>query len=152
MPYQAKALVRPADAALVVKGRAYLKRKIFQSVKIDISLLPLHEELVLWLKEEKKRDRRLILATASDGEQARLVVEPLGLFDDIMGSDGQHNLKGRNKLQRIVQECGKKFDYAGNSSADLVIWKSCRQAVLVNVTKRVERLARRAGNVMRVFP
>jgi len=94
----------------LLKGRAFLKRRIFQWVQIDLSLLPLNEELLAWLREEKKRGRRLILATASDYDQARSVVEPLGLFDAIMGSDGRRNLKGRNKLLTIVKECGEKFD------------------------------------------
>ncbi len=136
----------------LLKGRAFLKRRIFQWVQIDLSLLPLNEELLAWLREEKKRGRRLILATASDYDQARSVVEPLGLFDAIMGSDGRRNLKGRNKLLTIVKECGEQFDYVGNSSSDLEIWRGCRHAVLVNASRRVENSARRVANVTQVFP
>ena len=147
---------RPWLALLVpfwfLKGRAYLKRRIFQSVRIDVSLLPLHEELLAWLREEKVRGRRLVLATASDYHQARSAVERLGLFDSVLGSDGQRNLKGRQKLKIIVEVCGEEFDYIGNSSADLVIWKGCRHAILVNASRRVERSARRAATVTQVFP
>ncbi len=136
----------------LLRGRAYLKRKIFQRVKIDVSTLPSNEELLAWLRDEKLRGRRLILATASDYQQACSVVEPFGLFDTILGSDGQRNLKGQEKLKTIVEVCGLQFDYAGNSSADLEIWRGCRQAILVNTSRRVERSARRAGNVVRVFP
>jgi len=136
----------------LVRGRAYLKHKIFQRVQIDAAVLPSHEELLAWLRDEKARGRRLILATASDYHQARSVVEPLRLFDTVLGSDGQRNLKGRKKLQTIVEVCGKEFDYVGNSSSDLAIWRGCRQAILVNTSRRVERSARRAGNVARVFP
>jgi 4-hydroxybenzoate polyprenyltransferase len=136
----------------LVRGRAYLKHKIFQRVQIDAASLPSHEELVAWLRDEKARGRRLILATASDCHQARSVVEPLRLFDTVLGSDGQRNLKGRKKLKTIVEVCGKEFDYVGNSSSDLAIWRGCRHAILVNPSRRVERSARRAGNVMRVFP
>ena len=136
----------------LLRGRAYLKRKIFQRVQIDVSLLPAHDELVAWLRDEKTRGRHLVLATASDHEQARTVVEPLELFDTVLGSDGQQNLKGRRKLETIVEVCGKEFDYVGNSSSDLAIWRGCRHAILVNTSSRVERSARRAGNVARVFP
>ena len=136
----------------LLKGRAYLKRKIFQRVQIDVSLLPPHEELLTWLRDEKARGRRLILATASDYQQACLVAEPLGLFETVLGSDGQRNLKGREKLKTIVNVCGEEFDYVGNSSSDLAIWRDCRHAILVNTSRRVERSARRAGNVLRVFP
>ncbi|HXV80296.1 MAG TPA: UbiA family prenyltransferase [Candidatus Binatia bacterium] len=134
-----------------LRGRAYLKRKVSQAVKIDVSLLPAHEELLTWLRQEKAGGRRLILATASDYQQACSVAATLGLFDTVLGSDGQRNLKGRKKLKTLVDVCGERFDYAGNSSADLAIWQGCRQAILVNTSKRVERLARRAGNVARVF-
>ena len=136
----------------LLRGRAYLKRSVFQRVQIDVSVLPSHEELLTWLRDEKARGRRLILATASDYHQACSVVEPFGLFDTVLGSDGQRNLKGREKLKTIVDVCGEEFDYVGNSHSDLAIWRDCRQAILVNASGRVERSARRAGNVVRVFP
>ena len=136
----------------LLRGRAYLKRKIFQQVRIDVSLLPLNEELLAWLRDQKVSGRRLVLATASDYQQARSVAEPFGLFDTVLGSDGQRNLKGREKLKTIVDVCGEEFDYVGNSRADLAIWRGCRQAILVNASRGVERSARRAGNVVRVFP
>ena len=134
------------------KGRAFLKRRVFESARIDVSLLPLNEALLAWLKEEKARGRRLILATASDYNQARALAEPLGLFDTVMGSDGQRNLKGQNKLQTIVEECGEPFDYVGNSRADLDIWRKCRHAVLANASRRVEDAARHTAQVTQVFP
>jgi 4-hydroxybenzoate polyprenyltransferase/phosphoserine phosphatase len=147
---------KPWFAALLplwlLQGRAYLKRRVFQLIRIDVSLLPVHEEVLAWLKDEKARGRRLVLATASDYEQACSMAQSFGLFDIVLGSDGKRNLKGRRKLERIVEACGEKFDYAGNSRADLAIWRNCRHAVVVNAPSRVERTARRIGNVVRVFP
>jgi hypothetical protein len=77
----------------LLRGRAYLKRRIFQRVQLDVSLLPFNEELLAWLRNEKARCRRLILATASDYHQACRVVEPLALFDMVLSSDGQRNLR-----------------------------------------------------------
>ena len=136
----------------LLRGRAYLKRRIFRLVQIDASLLPLHEDLLPWLQLEKSRGRRLVLATGSDHDQARAVVQPLALFDTVLGSDGQRNLKGRRKLKAIVEECGAQFDYVGNSRSDLPIWMNCRHSVLVNASGRLQRAARRAANVVRVFP
>jgi 4-hydroxybenzoate polyprenyltransferase len=136
----------------LLKGRAYLKHKIFRRARANAPMLPLHEELLAWLRAEKVHGRRLVLATASDYHHACSVVEPLGLFDTVLGSDGQRNLKGRQKLETIVEVCGKEFDYVGNSSSDLEIWRGCRHAILVNTSRRVERSAHRAGNVVRVFP
>ena len=136
----------------LLHGRAYLKRKIFQLVRIDASVLPLHEELLAWLCDEKARGRRLVLATASDYYAACSIVEPLALFDSVLGSDQYCNLKGKHKLQTILQQCGEEFDYVGDSRSDLTIWRGCRYAVLVNVRRGVERWARRNGNVVQVFP
>jgi 4-hydroxybenzoate polyprenyltransferase len=79
-------------------------------------------------------------------------VQSLRLFDAVLGSDGRRNLKGRRKLEKIMEACGAEFDYAGNSLSDLAIWRGCRGAVLVNAPRRVERSARRSANVVRVFP
>jgi len=136
----------------LLRGRAHLKRRVCQLVRLDVTCLPLHAELLGWLKEEKARGRRLILATSADREHACSVVEPLQLFDQVLGSDGNRNLKGRRKLDAIVEAFGKEFDYVGNSRADLEIWRNCRQAILVNASSAVERSARRAGNVSLVIP
>ncbi len=147
-----KPWLAPLMPVWLLRGRAHLKRCLFRRVKLNFSLLPLNKTLISWLRQEKERGRRLILATASDYEQARSVVEPLGLFHAILGSDGRRNLKGLRKLETIVENCGKDFDYVGNSISDLMVWKSCRHGVLVNAPGRVERAARRMANVARVFP
>jgi 4-hydroxybenzoate polyprenyltransferase len=136
----------------ILHGRSHLKRKICNLVQMDVTRLPMHMELLAWLKEEKSRGRQLVLATASDRDQAYSVVESLQLFDVVLGSDGKHNLKGQHKLKAIAGVFGYQFDYVGNSRADLEIWRSCRQAILVNAPDVVERSAGRGGNVSRVFP
>lgn len=52
-----------------------------------------------------------------------LIVVYLGLFEQVIVSDGQCNLFGFNKVQVLVDvfgECG--FDYVGNGMVDLVVW------------------------------
>jgi len=136
----------------LLKGRAHLKSRIFHLVQIDVSLLPLHDELLTWLRAEKSRGRRLILATGSDYQKARSVVAPLGLFDLVLGSNGERNLTAGKKLRLLVETCGEQFDYVGNSRSDLEIWRGCRHAVLVNASTQVERSARRSAHVVQVFP
>jgi 4-hydroxybenzoate polyprenyltransferase len=136
----------------LLKGRGHLKSRIFHLVQIDVSLLPLHSELLTWLRAEKSRGRRLILATGSDYQQARSVVVPLDLFDLVLGSNGERNLTAGKKLRLLAETCGEHFDYVGNSRSDLEIWRGCRHAVLVNASMRVERSARRSAHVVQVFP
>jgi len=136
----------------LLRGRAHLKSRIFHLGQIDVSLLPLHSELLTWLRAEKSRGRRLILATGSDYQKARSVVVPLDLFDLVLGSNGERNLTAGKKLRVLVETCGEQFDYVGNSRADLEIWRGCRHAVLVNASMQVERSARRSAQVVQVFP
>jgi 4-hydroxybenzoate polyprenyltransferase len=135
----------------LVRGRANLKRKVQELVRLNAVLLPVHEEFIAWLRTEKERGRFLVLATASDRNLAVQTVAHLELFDLILGSSGNRNLKGRAKVEAIVQNCGAEFDYAGNSRADQPVWRASREAILVGANRSVEAAARRSANVTRVF-
>jgi apolipoprotein N-acyltransferase len=51
----------------------------------------------------------------------------------VLGSDGKTNLRSGNKLKALVENFGERgFDYAGNSSADLAVWRGAREAIVVN--------------------
>lgn len=135
----------------LLKGRAALKRQIARRVKITPSLLPYDEDLLAWITSEKALGRRLILATAADRDAAQNVADHLGLFEKVVGSDGHENCKGTAKLKQLRRHLGVKFDYAGNSRADLPIWKECREAVVAHATPGVLSKARRGARVVRVF-
>ena len=133
------------------RGRTYLKSKIFEAVQLDYDSLPFHEGLVEWLRDEKALGRYLVLATASDQRIAEQAVAHLQLFDMVLGSGGQRNLKGAEKASEIVNSCGATFDYAGNSRADLPVWRYCREAIVVDSNRSVEAAAQRYSNVTRLF-
>jgi 4-hydroxybenzoate polyprenyltransferase len=135
----------------LLRGRTHLKRKIFEGVQLDYTSLPFHEGLVEWLGDEKALGRYLVLATASDQQIAEQAVAHLQLFDMVLGSEGERNLKGSSKVAAIVNSCGPTFDYAGNSRADLPVWRCCREAIVVDSSKTVEAAAQRYTNVTRLF-
>jgi len=123
-------------------GRARLKQQLAARVTIDPAALPYHEPFLAWLRAEKKSGRKLILATASDLKMAQPVATHIGLFDEVLASDGQTNLRSENKLHALVAKYGERgFDYAGNSSADYAVWRGARQAVVVNASRHVLREA-----------
>lgn len=137
----------------VLKGKAYLKRQISQRVNLDVSVLPYHPELLGYLREQDDRGRRIVLATGTDIQIARQVADHLGLFDDVLGSDGATNLSGRNKRDRLVEQFGeKKFDYVGDGRRDILVWSSARKAILVNVPENLFHLITPIVEVERVFP
>jgi apolipoprotein N-acyltransferase len=123
-------------------GRARLKQRLAARVQIDPTGLPYHERFLAWLRQEKISGRTLVLATASDLRMAQPVAEHLGLFTEVLASDGQTNLRQENKRLALVRKYGERgFDYAGNSPDDLVVWRSARQAIVVNAPARLQRLA-----------
>lgn len=124
------------------RGRALLKQKLAARVAVDPASLDLNEEFVAWLRLEKKSDRKIILATASDLKMAQPVAERVGLFDEVLASDGRTNLRSENKLRALTEKFGPRgFDYAGNSSADFAVWRGSRQAIVVNASPFVQREA-----------
>ena len=136
----------------LLKGRAFLKREIAARVAVDVTALPYHQSLVAFLRDEHRRGRPIFLATASDRKMAQPVADHLGLFTDVLASDGENNLRGTQKLQAMEQRFGARgFDYAGNSSVDLPVWRESRQAIVVNARETVTEQARRLATVSHVF-
>jgi 4-hydroxybenzoate polyprenyltransferase len=136
----------------LLKGRAYLKRQVSRRVSLNVRALPYNQKLVAHLRAERARGRRLILATASDERIARQVNAHMQLFDRVLASDGNINLLGRTKRDRLIAEFGEKhFDYAGDARCDLPVWASARTAILVDASPRVSRLAAGVAGVARVF-
>jgi 4-hydroxybenzoate polyprenyltransferase/phosphoserine phosphatase len=139
-------------AIWLLKGKAYLKQQIAEHVDLDMRLLPYHKAFLSYLRDQHTQGRRLILCTASHEKFARQVAAHLGLFADVVASDGIINLAGENKLRRLIAMFGiGGFDYAGNSHVDLTIWPHARRSILVNPAKGVQDAAERVSQVEQVF-
>lgn len=148
---------RPLDVLRIpywlMRGKALLKRRLAPRVDFDPGSLPYHHELLNWLKEQRAGNRKLILCTASDLSIATTISEHLGIFDEVMASDGVRNLAGDHKAKVLEERFGQGgFDYAGNSRADLAVWKRARRAVLVNASAALEKQAEACCDVEKVFP
>ena len=116
-----------------LRGRAFLKQQLARRVAVDPATLPYKESFIAFLREQKGAGRKLVLVTASDRDMALSVASFVGLFDEVLASDGRTNLRGKNKLQVLVDKFGERgFDYAGNSYADLAVWRGARVAIVVN--------------------
>ena len=134
------------------RGRARLKKELAARVQVDPVPLPYHEKFLAWLRQEKASGRKIILATASDFHMAQPVADHLGLFDEVMASDGKTNLRQENKRLALVKKFGERgFDYAGNSKDDLFVWRSARKAIVVNASENVLREASGCAEVGLAF-
>jgi 4-hydroxybenzoate polyprenyltransferase/phosphoserine phosphatase len=145
-----KTLLLPA---WLMRGKAHLKQQLAQQVALDPATLPYNAPLLDWLKAEKHAGRHLVLCTAADARTAQAIAQHLGLFDEVIASDGKTNLSATRKADRLVQRFGHQgFDYVGNSRDDLPVWQAARQAVVVNAPASVLKAAQNHGNVSQVMP
>ena len=126
--------------AWLTKGRAYLKRRIADRVRIDPTLLPYRQAVIDYIQQAKKQSQPIILATAADRSIAMGVAEHLQLFDDVLASDGRNNLESTRKLEAIQRTAdGSQFDYIGNAWVDLPIWQAAGRALVVNPSAALSR-------------
>jgi phosphoserine phosphatase len=133
-------------------GRAYCKQVAVRIFLLDASRLPYRAGFLAFLREERARGRRLYLATGADRLIAEAVAAHLGLFDGILASDGVHNNTGEIKLAAIRKLVGNApFDYAGDSTADLPLFRAARASLLVGARPALVAKAKAVGNVERVF-
>lgn len=134
-------------------GRAHLKQQLAAHVRVDATTLPYSVEFLAWLREEKQSGRKLVLATASDLKMAEPVARHIGLFDEVLASDGKINLRDNAKRAALTRKYGERgFDYAGNSSVDLDVWKGSHAAVVVNGSTSLAESAKAKTTVARNFP
>ncbi len=137
---------------LLLRDRSLLKREVAIRAKLDVSLLPYNEDLLDFLREERANGRHLVLATASSELIARDVAAHLKIFDTVLASDESTNLKGSRKAEALVARFGHgKFDYAGNSSADLKIWQAGAGAIVVDTPRSVVKRIPREVDIQKTF-
>ena len=136
----------------IFQGKARLKEEIAARTNLDIASLPYQSNFLGFLKAEKGRGRQLVLATSASLKFAHQVADHLGIFSNIIASEGSVNLSGKSKRVRLVSEFGEKgFDYAGNGRIDLEVWSSARSAILVNPDPGVRMLAANLCPISHVF-
>jgi len=115
------------------RGRAYLKGQVAERVHLDVGSLPYNEPVLDFLRSQKRAGRTIILATASDSKPAQQVANHLGLFDEVIASDRETNIRGKDKGALLAKRFGARgFDYAGNSMVDLAVWAQAREAIVVS--------------------
>jgi len=134
------------------RGKAHLKRMLTRCTTISVQTLPYHQELLVWLKQQRDHGRYLVLCSASDSLNVQLVAQHLGIFDEVIASDGLVNLAGAHKAAELVRTFGAKgFDYVGNSSDDLHVWAQAHAGIVVNASERVLKKAQQIIPIVQIF-
>lgn len=135
----------------LLRGRAHMKRRLAERIDLKPHLLPYDSRVVGWLKRQRTAGRTIVLATAADERVAEPIARHTGLFSGIVCSDGSTNLKGSLKLQALHDLFPGGFAYAGDSRADLKVWRGALEAIMVNESGATLRAARRQGPVTMGF-
>ena len=105
------------------KGYAYLKNEVSKRVVLNISLLPFKFNVLNYIQEQKKQSRTIILATAAQFEVAQSIASHLNLFDEVLATTPDLNLRGNNKRKVLNEKFGEKgYDYVGDAYFDLNVW------------------------------
>lgn len=132
----------------LISGRSALKFHLAEATRFDAVALPYNEELLVWLRQQKALGRTLVLATASHRLLADQVAQHLGLFNEVLATEGTSNLKSQRKRDLLVERYGVGgFDYVGNDWPDLPVWQSAAQAHVVSGSARLIDKARSLGNL-----
>ena len=137
---------------VLLKGRPALKAFIARRYVPDPSSFVWRQEVLTFLREEKSRGRRIVLATAAHRLIGEAVFQHLGLFDELVATESGDNVKGAMKTVHIRKclNCND-FDYIGDSPADLPIFKAARSCYLVAPTPALREAAALVGRVAREF-
>lgn len=137
---------------LLLRGRPALKRYVARRHVPDPASLVWRHEVLAFLREERGRGRRIILATAADRLVGEAMVAYLGLFDGLVATDAGANVKGKHKVTHIRKSLNcNDFDYIGDSQADIPIFRVARVGYLVAPSPALRESARLVGRIAREF-
>ena len=137
----------------VLEGRSRLKAALAKIALPSVDHLPYREEVVQLLQREAASGRRLFLATGAGQSVAEAVARKVGCFDQVLSSGVDVNNTGHKKAQELESQFGRgRFYYAGNSAADLPVWRVSAGALVVDGSNLSGELARAGVPVLARFP
>ncbi|CAN0584373.1 unnamed protein product, partial [Ectocarpus sp. 12 AP-2014] len=129
------------------KGRAELKAHLADLKIMAADSLPMNPHVIEAVEEARATNRPTALVSAADHRQVTAIAEATGLFDQAYGSAEGRNLKGDEKAAFLIEQFGEgKYDYIGDSPADVPVWASARQALTVQANASLKRAAQTANS------
>lgn len=125
-----------------LQGFAKLKYEVYKRTNLNVDTLPFNPDVIKIIKDAKSTGRKVVLATASFFDNAQQVANSLDLFDEVLATTVDYNLRGKNKAKVLIEKFGdKQFDYVGDSYVDIDVWKHSRVAYLVNPSPDLKQKA-----------
>ncbi|RXS97525.1 UbiA family prenyltransferase [Silvibacterium dinghuense] len=138
--YPLKALQSPL---WISGGKAALKARVGALVQLDPAHLPYNRQLLEYLTEQHNEGRKLYLTTGADATLAQRIADHLGIFEEVLASDGATNLTGHNKLESLQRRFAEGFDYIGNARPDLTLLQHSGEPMVANPDRALRGLLNR---------
>jgi 4-hydroxybenzoate polyprenyltransferase len=137
----------------LLKGKAHIKHKLAENVKIDISTLPYHQELIAYLENQKLlSNREIVLCTGSHKSLANEVSTHIKVFTEVLATENDNNNTGKDKASLLKKRFGYQgFDYIGNEAKDRPVWSFARKALLVSKSPSLVKSISEEFNTEKVF-
>lgn len=128
----------------LLAGRATVKHRLAETfTEEDAKSLPVKDHVIAFAEREARRGRRIVLATAADLAIAQKIQRRFLFISEVLASTDGLNLKGSAKADRLARLFPDGFVYAGDSPADLHVWKKASGAIFVGrsaaLAKRIAR-------------
>ena len=120
---------------LFTKNRLFLKNYLANKVSINIDNIPVNESVLLWIQSNRKNYSKIILCSGSPHILVKKVSEKYKIFDKVFGSTKKVNLNGDAKLNFLLNNGFKNFDYIGDSFKDIALWREAKKKICVNFTR-----------------
>lgn len=131
------------------RGKSALKDRVSREINLPSESLPYEPAVLELIHERREAGGAVFLATASPETWSRPIAEYLGVFEGVLATRPDLNLKGLRKLEAISQLCAQRgwpsFDYVGDTHADIPIWRAATAAYVVGADGLLARRIRGLG-------
>ncbi len=136
------------------KGRGYCKGRVAAIAESLWTSWPVREAVRDRIVLSRDAGQPVLLATAAHQAVADKVAAAIGLFDGVVASSDEHNLKGSAKLAAIRAWTAARgcdgYSYAGDSKADLPIWSEANHVVAVAPSRPLRRRLAKLGKPLEI--
>jgi 4-hydroxybenzoate polyprenyltransferase len=147
--FLAALLAKPGEAlwSLIAlrSGIAALKHRLSGIARLNAELLPVHEELLAYLKQEASAGREIHLAAGADRAIGEEVARRFSIFATVQSTGLHGDLKKPESARRLKELFVDGFVYAGDSRADFPVWQSAAAAVVVSENASLKKAVQSAG-------
>lgn len=129
----------------MLRGRAYLKHRIAELAGPDWSTLPVNDEIQQLAEARKAAGQAVYVATASTGAALTGLRGRFPFVDGVFSSDQTINLKGETKARFLRAQFPAGFEYVGDSSSDIPVWRSATTAFIYSNHDALPRAVQQSG-------